>query len=44
VTERELIAFAGTQLAGYKCPSRVTFVDALPESMAGKVKRRDLRD
>ena len=44
VTERELIEFASTQLARYKCPTRVTFLDAFPESLAGKVKRRELRD
>jgi len=43
-TERELIEFASTQLARYKCPTRVTFLDAFPESLAGKVKRRELRD
>jgi len=44
VTERELIEYATTQLARYKCPTQVTFVDVLPESLAGKVKRRELRD
>ena len=44
VTERELIDFVSTQLARYKCPTRVTFLDSFPESLAGKVKRRELRD
>ena len=43
VTEHELIEYTATQLARYKCPAKITFVAALPESLAGKVKRRDLR-
>ncbi|TML13661.1 MAG: long-chain fatty acid--CoA ligase [Actinobacteria bacterium] len=44
VSEYELIEFTSTQLARYKCPAEVTFVDALPENFAGKVKRRELRN
>ena len=43
-TEAELIAFARTRLASYKCPTRVVFVDALPRNPTGKVLRRSLRE
>jgi acyl-CoA synthetase (AMP-forming)/AMP-acid ligase II len=41
--EDELIAFCGTQLARYKCPSKVLFVDELPRGLGGKLLRRVLR-
>ena len=44
VSEADLIAFARTRLAGYKCPSRVEFTDALPRNPTGKVLRRALRE
>ena len=44
VSEADLIAFARTHLAGYKCPSRVEFADALPRNPTGKVLRRALRE
>ena len=40
----ELVAYVGSRLAGYKKPSRVTFVDELPRNASGKVLRRALRD
>ena len=39
----ELIAFARTRLAVYKCPKRVLIVEALPVDSMGKVSRIDLR-
>lgn len=39
----ELIDFAGQHLARYKCPSSVSFVDELPQTITGKVLRRALR-
>jgi long-chain acyl-CoA synthetase len=39
----DLIDFAGRQLARYKCPSSVTFVDDLPQGATGKLLRRALR-
>jgi len=41
--EDEVIAFCAERLARYKCPTAVTFVDALPEGLVGKVLRRALR-
>jgi acyl-CoA synthetase (AMP-forming)/AMP-acid ligase II len=43
VTEAELIAYARTQLAGYKCPKSVDFVEALPRNATGKILKRELR-
>lgn len=40
---RELIEFARTRLARYKCPSSVEFVDALPRNASGKVLKKVLR-
>ncbi|MEZ5900799.1 MAG: class I adenylate-forming enzyme family protein [Hyphomicrobiaceae bacterium] len=35
-------AFAAVHLAGYKCPREVEFVDALPRTANGKIKRNAL--
>jgi long-chain acyl-CoA synthetase len=42
VEESELIGFAGLQLASFKVPQRVIFVDELPRNGIGKVVRRSL--
>ena len=39
----ELVAFARTRLAGYKCPTSVDVVAALPRNASGKVLKKDLR-
>lgn len=41
--EEGVIAFCRERLASFKCPSAVTFVDALPRNAVGKVLKRDLR-
>jgi len=41
--EDEVIEFCAERLARYKCPSSVTFVEALPQGLVGKVLRRALR-
>jgi long-chain acyl-CoA synthetase len=41
--EDELIAWARERLAHYKCPTAVTFADALPRNPSGKVLKRELR-
>ncbi|HEY6221014.1 MAG TPA: long-chain-fatty-acid--CoA ligase [Candidatus Eisenbacteria bacterium] len=43
VTEDELIAFCKERLAGYKCPKKIEFWDALPKSAVGKLLRRDVK-
>jgi fatty-acyl-CoA synthase len=43
-TEEELLAFMQQNLARYKVPKSVTFLDALPMSGMGKILKRELRD
>jgi len=42
-TPGELMAFAKHELAGYKVPKSVDFVDALPRNPSGKILKKDLR-
>lgn len=44
ITEQDLIDWAKSEMAGYKWPRRVAFVDAVPRTPIGKVNRRVLRD
>jgi acyl-CoA synthetase (AMP-forming)/AMP-acid ligase II len=39
-----LIAWARANMANYKAPRHVTFIDALPRNAAGKVVRTALRE
>jgi acyl-CoA synthetase (AMP-forming)/AMP-acid ligase II len=39
----DIIAFARTKLAHFKCPTAVTFIDELPRNPSGKVLKRELR-
>jgi acyl-CoA synthetase (AMP-forming)/AMP-acid ligase II len=39
----DIIAYGKANLAGYKCPTSVAFVAALPRNPSGKVLKRDLR-
>ena len=43
IDEHTLIDYASRHLARYKCPSVITFVDALPHGLTGKLLRRRLR-
>lgn len=43
-TEAELIDHVALQLASYKKPQRVLFVDAIPKTAVGKLNRKALRD
>ena len=43
-TAEELIAFCRDQLAAYKYPRQVEFLDELPKTVSGKLLRRELRD
>lgn len=40
----QLLAHCQAQLAGFKVPKRVEFVDALPKNPSGKVLKRELRE
>ena len=42
-SEAELIAFARTRLAKYKCPTSIGFADALPRNASGKLLKKELR-
>jgi acyl-CoA synthetase (AMP-forming)/AMP-acid ligase II len=45
ITEEDLIQFCKKELASYKCPSCIYFIDELPRTFeGGKVKRRELRE
>jgi long-chain acyl-CoA synthetase len=43
VTAADIIAYGKAHLAGYKCPTSVDFVAALPRNPSGKVLKKDLR-
>jgi acyl-CoA synthetase (AMP-forming)/AMP-acid ligase II len=43
MTEEELINFCKDRVAGYKKPTSVDFIDALPRSSTGKVLKYELR-
>ena len=40
----DIIAFARTRIAAFKCPKTVDFIAALPRNPSGKILRRALRD
>lgn len=44
VTEDELIEFCKAEMAAYKYPRAVFFVDDLPKTASGKILRRELRE
>ncbi len=44
VTEAELIAHCKEKAAGYKAPTSIDFVDAIPRTATGKVQKFKLRD
>jgi acyl-CoA synthetase (AMP-forming)/AMP-acid ligase II len=43
-TEKELIAFCRERIAGYKCPKKIVFMEAVPKSALDKVLRRQVRE
>ncbi|MGA0878390.1 MAG: AMP-binding protein [Ilumatobacteraceae bacterium] len=43
LTEDDLIAYVKTKLAGYKCPKKVEFRDALARTATGKLQKFKLR-
>jgi long-chain acyl-CoA synthetase len=44
LSETQIIEFCKKNLAGYKCPKAVEFLQALPRNAAGKVLKRNLRE
>jgi long-chain acyl-CoA synthetase len=44
VRDADVIAHCRKELAGYKVPKQVVFLDALPKSNVGKILRRELRN
>ncbi len=42
--ERELIDYCRSEIAHYKCPRSIDFVDELPRTPTGKLVKRKLRD
>jgi fatty-acyl-CoA synthase len=42
--EREVKDYVKANLAGYKVPREVEFIDELPRNATGKVLKRELRD
>jgi acyl-CoA synthetase (AMP-forming)/AMP-acid ligase II len=43
IEEDDVVNFCRQRLAAYKCPTKVEFLDQLPEGVTGKVLRRELR-
>jgi long-chain acyl-CoA synthetase len=43
LTDEEIVAHCKLELASYKVPKQVRFLDALPKSAVGKILRKDLR-
>ncbi len=43
-TKDQIVSYCRENLAAYKVPSQVIFVDELPKSPIGKILRRELRD
>jgi fatty-acyl-CoA synthase len=43
MTEQELIAHCRNELATFKCPKKVFFVEALPKTPTGKILKREMR-
>ncbi|MDH6292057.1 class I adenylate-forming enzyme family protein [Rhodococcus opacus] len=43
LTEHDVLEHCRADLARFKCPAEVVFVDSLPRSAVGKVLKRDLR-
>jgi long-chain acyl-CoA synthetase len=40
----DILGFARSRLAAYKCPRAIDFADEIPRSEAGKVQRKTMRD
>ncbi len=43
-TEDELVNFCRENMAHFKCPKSISFIDALPRTATGKIQKNQLRD
>jgi long-chain acyl-CoA synthetase len=43
-SDADIIAYCRTRLAGFKCPTSIDWVDALPRNPSGKILKRELRE
>ena len=43
LSEADVISWARENIAAYKCPKSVDFIDSLPRNPSGKILRKDLR-
>ncbi len=43
IEEDDLVEWCATELARYKCPTKIDVVDEIPRGLGGKVVRRELR-
>ena len=43
LSEEALFAFCRQQLAGYKCPTSIDWIDVIPRNPSGKILKTDLR-
>ena len=44
LTDREVIEFCKANIAWYKCPKEVLFVDDIPKNSIGKIQKNELRE
>ena len=44
LSEDDFISYVRTQIAAYKCPKSIKFINELPRNPSGKILRRELRD
>ncbi len=44
ISEQEILDFMGTKTTGFKVPSKIHFVDAIPKTLIGKILKRELRE
>ena len=43
IAEDEIMALCRRELAGFKCPKKIIFVDVLPKTPTGKILKREMR-
>ena len=43
IAEEEIAALCRRELAAFKCPKKIIFVDALPKTPTGKILKREMR-